>query len=59
MPGSRVGGQGVPTISHLKNHKNKGFPSNTGLDLLKNHKATKPAFNIGSFYSYGASLHGQ
>ena len=24
-----------------------GFLSNTGLDPLKNHKTTKPAFNIG------------
>ena len=31
----------------LKNHKNKGLLSNTGSDPLKNHKATKPAFNIG------------
>ena len=30
----------------LKNHKNIGFLSNTGPDLLKNHKATKPAFNF-------------
>ena len=29
--------------------KNKaiGFLSNTGPDLLENHKATKPAFNVG------------
>ena len=31
----------------LKNHNNIGFPSNTGPDPLKNHKATKPAFNVG------------
>ena len=33
----------------LKNHKNIGFSGNTGLDPLKNHKATctKPAFNVG------------
>ena len=31
----------------LKNHKNLGFPSNTGPDPLKDHKATKPAFNVG------------
>ena len=31
----------------LKNHKNIGFIRNTGLDPLKNHKATKPAFNVG------------
>ena len=29
----------------MKNHKNIGFPSKTGSDPLKNHKATKPAFN--------------
>ena len=40
------GGQGVRTP--LKNHKNKGFLSNTGPDHLKNHIATKPAFNVGS-----------
>ena len=39
------GGQGVRTPR--KNHKNLGFLSNTGPHLLKNHKATKPAFNIG------------
>ena len=39
------GGQGVQTP--LKNHKATGFLSSTGLDLLKNHKATKPAFNVG------------
>ena len=27
--------------------KNIGFLINTGLDPLKNHKATKPAFNVG------------
>ena len=37
-------GQGVQTP--LKNHKNMGFLSNTGLDPLKNHKATEPAFNV-------------
>ena len=31
----------------LNNHKNIGFLSNTGPDPLKNHKATKPAFNVG------------
>ena len=28
-----------------ENHRNIWFPSNTGSDPLKNHKATKPAFN--------------
>ena len=30
-----------------ENHKHILFPSNTGPDPLKNHKATKPAFNVG------------
>ena len=40
-------GQGVQTP--LKNHKNVGFLSNTYTDPdpLKNHKAAKPAFNVG------------
>ena len=28
--------------------QNIGFLSNTGLDTLKNHKASKPVFNVGS-----------
>ena len=40
----RGGGQGVRTP--LKNYKNIGFLSNTGPDPLKNHKATKPTFNV-------------
>ena len=40
------GGTGGPT-SPLENHKNIGFLSNTGPDPLINHKATKPAFNVG------------
>ena len=36
-------GSGPP----LKNHNNIGFISNTGPDPLKNHKGTKPAFNVG------------
>ena len=31
----------------LKNHNTIGFPSNTGPDPLKNHKFTKPAYNVG------------
>ena len=31
----------------LQNHQNLGFLSNTGPDCLKNHKATKPEFNVG------------
>ena len=38
MFGSRGGNRGSRNIVFL---------SNTGLDDLKNHKATKPAFNIG------------
>ena len=44
MCGSR-GGTGGP--DPLKNYKNIGFLCNTGSDLLKNHKAAKPAFNVG------------
>ena len=41
------GGQGGPDPPpSLKDYKNIGFLSNTGLDPLKNHKATKLAFNI-------------
>ena len=39
-----VRGSGPP----LKNHKTVWFLSNTGLDLPKNHKTTKPAFNVGT-----------
>ena len=44
-------GKGVrnpPPLPSPRNHKNIGFLSNTGLDPLKNHKATKQAFNVGS-----------
>ena len=44
------GGQGVRTP--LKNHRNLGFISNTGPDLRKNHKATKPAFNVGQLSAH-------
>ena len=37
-------GSGPPPLS--KNHKAIGTLSNTGLVTLKNHKATKPAFNV-------------
>ena len=47
------GGQGWdPPPPHLKNHKNIGFLSNTGLDPLKNHKATKPALNVGPLLAH-------
>ena len=35
----------------LKITKNIGFFSNTGPDPLKNHKAAKPAFNVGHYRS--------
>ena len=41
------GGGGRGSGTPLKNHKNIGFLSNTGPDPLKNHKATKPALNVG------------
>ena len=41
-----MGDRGVQTPP-LKNHKNIGFLCNTVPDPLKNHKATKPAFNGG------------
>ena len=45
MGGSRGGGGGVgpPKITKIL----VGFLSNTGPDPLKNHKATKPAINVG------------
>ena len=48
MGGSR--GDGGTDPSPLKNHNTIGFPSNTGPDPQKNHKVTKPAFNVGSLY---------
>ena len=30
-----------------ESHKTIGFSSSTGMDLLKNHKVTKPALNVG------------
>ena len=41
------GGGGQEVQTPLKNHKNIGFLSNTGPYPLNNHKATKPAFNVG------------
>ena len=43
MRGSRGWGCTLP----LENDKSMGFLSNTGLDPLKNHKATNPAFSVG------------
>ena len=54
-----VGG-GVPDPPPpLKNHKIIGFLSNTCPDLLKNHKATKPAFNVGPSTASHGSLASQ
>ena len=36
-----------PTPPPLKNHKTIAFLSDTDPDHMKNHKATKPAFNAG------------
>ena len=44
----REGGGGSRGSGHpLKNHKNKGFLSNTRPDFLKDHKATRPALSVG------------
>ena len=40
-------GSGPPPPPPGKNHKYIFFLSNTGPDPLKNHKATKPEFNVG------------
>ena len=48
MRGSRGGTRvRTPPPPPLKNKKKLGFLSNPGKDPLKNHKATKPAFNVG------------
>ena len=41
------GGGGQCPDSPLKNYTAIGFLSNTDLDPLENHKATKPSFNVG------------
>ena len=43
--GDPEGGWGMGSLTPLKNHKNIGFLNNTDPDHIKNHKATKPAFN--------------
>ena len=48
-----MGGQGVQTPP--ENHKNIGLLSRTGPDPLKNHKAIKPAFNVGPWAIIGLS----
>ena len=45
-PGEGAEGQDPPPPPP-KNHKNIGFLSNVGPDLLKNYNFAKPAFNIG------------
>ena len=47
MGRSRVVTRGPDPPPTLKHHKNIVFLCNTGPDPLKNHKATKPAFNVG------------
>ena len=46
LRGSRGGDKGSRPLPPEKS-QNLGFLSNTGPDPLKNHKATKPAFNVG------------
>ena len=45
--GGGGGGGDRESGAPLENHQAIGFLNNTGPDPLKNHKATKPAFNIG------------
>ena len=44
--GGLRGGQGVQIPPPPEKSQNIGFLSNTGPDPMKNHKATKPAFNV-------------
>ena len=46
MGGSRGGG-GAGAPDTREKSQNVGFFSNTGPESLKNHKATKPEFNVG------------
>ena len=41
----------------MENHKIIGFLSNTSPDPLKNHKVTKPAFNVGPSWARHAKRH--
>ena len=50
------GGTGGPEPPPLKNYKNIGVFSNTGADPLKNHKATKPAFNVDAWRFAGGPM---
>ena len=56
MRGARGGGQRSGPPLSPENHKNIGLLSNTGPDPLKNHKATKPAFNVGPSLDDGPLL---
>ena len=47
QPMGGSGGHGEKVLSPEKS-QNIGFLSKTGPNQLKNHKATKPAFNVGS-----------
>ena len=60
MRGSREKGAATPPPP-WKSHKNIGFLSTTGPDHLKNHKTTKPAFDIGPAKRHliGVSLAGR
>ena len=49
--GGGGGGEEQGVRTPLINHKNIGFLSNTCPDPLKNHKATKPAFNFGPLWA--------
>ena len=57
---SKGGGGETGGPDPLKNHKGIEFLSNTVSDHLKNHEATKPAFNVGpsSPFLNGVSLAG-
>ena len=48
MRGSRGGTVG-PDPPPPENHKNIGFLGNNGQDPLENHKAARPAFNVGPY----------
>ena len=51
------GGGGVGPPPQLKNHKNVGFLCKTGPGPLKNHKATRPAFNVWAIIVPSAKRH--
>ena len=47
IEGAGAGAGGADHPPPRENHGNIGFLSNTGPEPLENHKATKPAFNVG------------